>query len=204
MRTMMIVVATAALSLLLGCAQRAAAPPPSSPRQYEGPPPAAPADPSPGPAAAGANLQMSLPAGWGQLPPERVPTGLTGMLVNPSTGAMILVMVETSTTTPLAAVAEGLRADFVASGITCSPVTASADGLTATFTTAKDAMRGKIAFRRLTSGSTGIDLGLMGRWTDASDTAMTADFDAVAASASLGAAPPASSASPSIINLTVH
>jgi hypothetical protein len=192
--------------LLAACATpRAAAPPPApaprpEPRQYDGPPPAPPSAPS-----VSARLSFDLPAGWVQAPPDTVPDGVAGVILNPATRGMIMVIIEANPSGTPASTAAALRQQLADGGWTCSDVAAPGDGSTASFTTSKDAMRGKVAIKRLTAGAASADLGLMGMWPEPNDAAMSADYDAVLSSARLVEAPAGSGASapsaPSTIDL---
>lgn len=147
--------------------QAEAAPPPAD---------AAPAAPTPS-----GRLSMSLPDGWGQVPSERVPEGMTGVLINPSLRAVVMVLFGPVAGNPTNE-AGMLRTQLEGQGYTCTAVTASSDGSTASFTLSQGDMRGKITVRALGPGGR-LSLVLMGQWPSASDAAATTAIDAIAASA---------------------
>lgn len=178
--------AALALSALFvfGCAgssPRPTTPTPLPGHQADAPPPPA-AEPAP---AAGSRLTMTLPDGWGQVPSERVPDGMTGMLINPSLRALIMVFTDTSASEP-SALLTTLSGQLTADGsFTASPVQTSPDGNTAWITVDNGSgTHGKLIARRLRA-SPAFTLILMGQWPAASDAGATAGIDAVATSAAL-------------------
>ena len=154
-------------------AHQADAPPPQ-------PEPAAPAAP------ASARLQVTPRPGWVSLPASMVPDGMVGVLANPSAHGMILIMADSPATLSAHQAADALRTQLAAppNAWTCSPIATTPDGNSASFTVSQGPQRGKLTIRRMHENPA-VNVVFMGRWPDAGNAAMRADFDATVTGATM-------------------
>lgn len=184
-------IATLALGamLLFGCAHSPPpAPEPPPAHQADAPPPTAAApDPSPAAPSADLRLQVDPRPGWVALPPSAVPEGMAGVLLNPTTHAVVMVLIDAPATLAPRAAADALRTQLAAppGSWTCSAVTAWPDANGAAFTAVQGTNRGKIAVRRLHDGPA-VNVVFMGRWpAGAAAAAALADYDAMVSAAAI-------------------
>lgn len=174
--------------LMFGCAHSPPpAPEPLPAHQADAPPPAA-ATPAPAPASPSVSLrlQMDPRPGWVSLPPSAVPEGVSGLMLNPSAHALIMVMIEAPATSTAREGADTIRGQLSsgADAWTCSAVTAWPDANSASFTVSKGTNRGHITVRRLHEGPA-INVAFLGQWPAASNAAARADYDAMVTGAAI-------------------
>ncbi len=175
--------------LMFGCAHSPPpAPEPPPAHQADAPPPAAetPA-PAPGAPSADLRLQVDPRPGWVALPASAVPEGMAGVILNPATHAVLMVMIDAPATLAPRAAADALRTQLAAppGSWTCSAVTAWPDANGASFTATQGANRGRITVRRLHDGPA-VNVIFMGRWPSGSGAAAArADYDAMVSGAAI-------------------
>lgn len=174
--------------IMSACASTPARPTtPAAPpgHQADAPPPERSPDAGAAAPSAGSRLSMSLPDGWGQVPSERVPEGMTGMLINPSLRAIIMVFTDTGAASPADSVTALAGQLTAGGGWTAAAVQTSPDGNTAWVTVDNGSgTHGRILVRRLRA-SPAFSLVLMGQWPAASDAGGAAGIEALAASAAI-------------------
>jgi len=115
-----------------------------------------------------------------------VPEGMIGVLANPPTQGMIMVMADSPATMTAQEAAEALRAQLAASpnAWTCSPITAWPDAGSASFTLSQGDQRGRITVRRMHENPA-VNVVFLGRWPASADTAVRADYDATVSAATM-------------------